>query len=211
MTFNRFLILMMSLSLCEGCHANTSKSGFGGSLDCSNGVVPDDDWSIKALINRSDFIGLYTAHLIVDAPLPPDNSTNSFYNVLENRVFFEPNTKFQLKRSSIYKGNPPKIHDVLSYDTYSKAPPQEYFFADKYHQQVVDRDNIWLGFSYFLPNDGNVCELHIELTKDYRYLVFGNKNSNFFIEPILSLNHDPFYSEVVRLLELEKPHSSQIK
>lgn len=200
----RFAYTLLAICFMSACNANDTTPYFGNSIDCVSNVFPDNNWTVENLLKKSEYIGIYSAELIEQIPSSSNKPIVSFDNILKEKSNFEPNAKFKLQRSSILKGIPPKISEKSSYDTYSKSTRQEYFYAEKYHQNMVENDNILLGFAYFLSNEKNECELYIELTHGYRYLVFGNSNGDIFIEPIFSLTYDPFYLEVNRLLKSQR-------
>lgn len=180
--------------------ASTSSANaeFGGEA-CKE--VPEPS-SIQEMIEQSDFVALYWVRDRLNIKEDPAlKKALDKMSPIDRLIAAPPNHRWQYRLSHSYtlRGRPPDELVIEGAGTVLDVPG-EFFFMQKRHEALVNTNDLWNGSSVHETDAKGNCGFRQDFVLGYEYLIFGGVTSPAAAEPILDGGYDPFYAEVLKII-----------
>jgi len=177
------LTTLIGYAIFIGLSASNANAWTPSCLPLEEDENAGNDPSLEQVIQDSEYIGLYK---VEGVKLSDKKSGDGFSSKI-----YEANLSLSVGLTQ----KPPNQITIYS-SSPAVAPPSEFYFMKDQHEEMVEKEKLLLGHGYgMLLSDGQ-CAYGTNFVVGYKYLVFGGSKSKAAIEPILSVQHDPFYVAV---------------
>ena len=207
--FHREAVILFTffLSGCNTAHGHTVIGPLDPST-CTNEYTNPEAENIDQLIAQSDSIALYCVSPFYENK-QSQLAINDFEAAFEEDVGFtglarrlrRPYYIHQLEREIVIYGNAAKKITLYGISNQSNADDEPFNDLLQLHSELVDMDDLFLGLARRGSDIDGKCIYEGHFIPSFNYLVFEGANSNAMYEPILDVNKDEFYLEVINRIK----------